>query len=164
MSRKKSKKQAVATGADTPGSALEVALIQKALEPLIRQLIETREISLDTFGKEIAPLAAIKMASLLTSDKDDVALRASERIMDRELGKPVERRQILHADIKDLNPKQLDNEILRYLKKDPKLLEELKQLTLDTQPISVQGALVPAGEPKPRAGSVVQELSEDELG
>lgn len=117
---------------------VETEIFAKALEPLIQQLLVTKEISLDTFGKEVAPLAAIRMASLLMSEKDEVALKASEKIMDRELGRPVERRQVLHADVKDLSNKQLDNEILRYLKKDPTLLREIEGKILAEVPLETR--------------------------
>jgi hypothetical protein len=87
-------------------------------------LVVNKDISLEEFAKEVAPLAAMRMAALVLSQDPNIAFKASQEILNRELGKPMERRAVLTADVKDLNERQLNNEILRYLRDDAALLDQ----------------------------------------
>ena len=98
-----------------------VAMIQKMkiideLMPAI-ELVVSKQISLEDFNSEVAPLAAMRMASLILSEDEGIAFKAAQEIMNRAVGKPMERKQVLNADVKDLNQNQIDNEIRRYLEK-----------------------------------------------
>jgi hypothetical protein len=96
-------------------------------------LVVNKDISLEEFAKEVAPLAAMRMAALVLSQDPNIAFKASQEILNRELGKPMERKQVLTADVKDLNERQLNNEILRYLRDEADMMAQLPAKSV-TQP------------------------------
>lgn len=61
-------------------------------------------------------MAATKMIELMMySDKDDVKLRAAKELLDRSLGKAVERKLSIHGDLSTMSEKELDSEVARLL-------------------------------------------------
>lgn len=95
-------------------------------------LVVKKQISLEEFNSEVAPLAALRMASLILSEDEGIAFKAAQEVMNREVGKPMERKQVLSANVEGLNQNQIDNEIRRYLEREPE--EVVKKLTATRQP------------------------------
>ena len=89
--------------------------------------------TIEGFLRNSTPVAYARLASLLASDKDEVAHKAAVEILNRSEGKPVERKQVLYGDVKDLNETQLDNEILKHLKQDPQLASKLTKTLSETR-------------------------------
>lgn len=66
--------------------------------------------------KKSGPLAAYKTVELLGSEKEEVALKAADKILAYDLGKPVEKSINVYGDISRMNEKDVDNQILQLLK------------------------------------------------
>lgn len=103
-------------------------LIQKLkivdeLMPAIEMMVQ-KEISLEEFNSEVAPIAAMRLASLMLSADEAIALKACQEVLHQEKGKPMQRQQVLTADV-SLNAKQIDKQILQFLEK-PKQPEPVK--------------------------------------
>lgn len=88
--------------------------------------------TIDGFLRKSTPVAYARLATMLMDPDSTVAHKAAVELLNRAEGKPVERRQVLYGDVAELNERQLDNEILRTLKKDPNLAGALQQ-TLHSQ-------------------------------
>ncbi len=81
--------------------------------------------TVESFLRHSVPVAYARLAALVMGDDSALAFKASVEILNRALGKPVEKKQVLYADINDVPEKQIDAEILKALKKDPKLIDGL---------------------------------------
>lgn len=88
--------------------------------------------------KRSEAMAALQLVESLSSEKDDVKLKASIEILNRTTGKPVERTLNIYGDISKLNERDVDNQILRAIEKSgahalieaataSKLLPKIKQ-------------------------------------
>lgn len=77
--------------------------------------------TVETFLRKSTPVAYAKLAELMHSQDEAISFKATVEMLNRAVGKPVEKKQILYADVGELNERQIDTEILRYLKKDPEL-------------------------------------------
>lgn len=97
-------------------SVLDEIAFYKELQPAIAAALKYGG-SADKLLKRSQVLAAVKLLELLKSDKEDVQLRAAGQLLDRALGRSVERKVNINADIDDLNPKEIDAKIKRLLKK-----------------------------------------------
>jgi hypothetical protein len=113
--------------AKEPDISTDIVQKMKIIDQLMPaiDLVVNKDISLEEFAKEVAPLAAMRMAALVLSQDPNIAFKASQEILNRELGKPMERKQVLTADVKDLNERQLNNEILRYLRDEADMMAQL---------------------------------------
>lgn len=60
-------------------------------------------------------VAAQKMLELMYDDKSDIRFRAAKEILDRSIGKAVERKVSIYGDINQMNEREIDNEIKRLL-------------------------------------------------
>lgn len=71
----------------------------------------------DQILKKSETLAAMQLIESLRSEKDDVKLKASVEILNRSLGKPVERTLNIYGDISKMNERDIDAQILRAIEK-----------------------------------------------
>lgn len=71
----------------------------------------------DLILNEASPLAALTQISLMLGGSERVKLEATKQVMDRSMGKPVERSISLNGDIMKMREKEVDNEIGRILNK-----------------------------------------------
>lgn len=67
--------------------------------------------------KRSEAIAALQLVESLSSEKDDVKLKASIEILNRTTGKPVERTLNIYGDISKMNERDVDNQILRAIEK-----------------------------------------------
>ena len=79
----------------------------------------------DQILKKSEVLAAIKLIEAVNSDKADVSLKAAIEILNRSLGKPVERTLNIYGDISRMNERDIDNQILKAIERSgaEKLIE-----------------------------------------
>ena len=91
--------------------------------------------TVEEFLRRTTPVAFARLSSLMMDPDPSIAFKASTEVLNRAIGKSVERKQVLYQDVDTLNEKQLDQEIARALKKNPKLLEEARteQKTIEAQ-------------------------------
>lgn len=71
----------------------------------------------DAIMKKSEVMAAIRLAEIAAAGSEANALHASKEILNRSLGKPVERHLSIHAEIAGLTEEQLDQQILLLAKK-----------------------------------------------
>lgn len=71
----------------------------------------------DALLKQSEILAVLKIIELTGSQKPDVALRAATEILNRAIGKPVERSISVYGDINKMNERDLDSQIARLIKR-----------------------------------------------
>lgn len=62
-------------------------------------------------------LAVMKIAELMGSLKEEVALKAAIEVANRSLGKPVERTINMYGNLSQMNETDIDNQIKRLIKK-----------------------------------------------
>lgn len=62
-------------------------------------------------------LAAVKLVTSILTSNSDTALRAATEVLNRRLGKPVEKRLTIYGDVADMNEDQLDREIISLAKR-----------------------------------------------
>ncbi len=91
--------------------AMDEKTLWDALRPAIQAILRHGTGSAQALLKRSEALAAVTLLTSLTSKKDDIRLRASIELLNRSLGKPVERRIDVHADIGALNETELDTQI-----------------------------------------------------
>lgn len=105
---------------------LERMKVMEKLAPAINLMIQ-KQMTLEEFMEEAAPIALMRLTSLVMSDDHAIAFKAAQEILNRQIGKPMERKQILSADVGSLNPNQIDNEIKKYLETEttPTELKEI---------------------------------------
>ena len=118
----------------------KVKLMEEYL-PAIQKFLRTGG-TVEGFLRQSTPVAYARLATLLLHGDPLVAHKAAVEILNRAEGKPIERKQILHGDLADLNERQLDNEILRGLKKSPELAQQLS--------VVLEGKIVVEKPPKKR--------------
>lgn len=71
----------------------------------------------DQILRKSEALAALQLVGSLDSEKDDVRLKASVEILNRSLGKPVERSVNIYGDISKMNERDIDNQIMKALER-----------------------------------------------
>lgn len=71
----------------------------------------------DQILRKSEALAALQLVGALDSEKDDVRLKASVEILNRSLGKPVERSVSIYGDISKMNERDIDNQIMKALER-----------------------------------------------
>lgn len=96
---------------DNMAAALDELKLWNQLAPAIHAAIAAGGGNADHILRSSQSLAAVEIVKLLKSEKDDVRLRASTEILNRSLGKPIERRLDLYAEIKDLPEQEIDSRI-----------------------------------------------------
>lgn len=92
--------------------------------PVFRKLSKERDP--DMIIREASPLAALTQVSLLLGGSERAKIDVSKQILDRTMGKPVERSVNLSADLMKLRDVEVDNELRRLINKLP--VDELKSL------------------------------------
>lgn len=105
------------------GSKQEAEMVrllqQKALlekyGPLLREI--SRYDSPDTMIRKALPMSTLGLIISQFSENETIALKARTEIINRGLGKPVERSISVHGDLSQLNEKDLDNQLKRLLGK-----------------------------------------------
>jgi hypothetical protein len=93
----------------------EYALFEQML-PALRQIVKAGGTA-DQLLKKSGPMAAYKLVQLLSSEKEEVVLKASEKIISYDLGKPVERSLNIYGDLSKMNEADVDNQIMLLLEK-----------------------------------------------
>jgi hypothetical protein len=81
-----------------------------AIAPLIKSAIDHGG-GADKILSASQSMAGVELVRLLRAEKEDVRLRAAAEILNRSLGKPVERRIDLHAELKDISEPEIDSRI-----------------------------------------------------
>ena len=107
--------------------ALDKVRLMEDYIPAIEKFLKSGG-TIEGFLRQSTPIAYARLATLLMDSDSTVAHKAAVEILNRAEGKPIERKQILHGDLADLNERQLDNEILRGLKRSPELAQELAEV------------------------------------
>jgi ribosome-binding ATPase YchF (GTP1/OBG family) len=92
--------------------SLDDLAVYQELMPVIRQVIKAGG-GADQILKKSEAVAAVKLTQSLNSEKPDVALKAAIEILNRSLGKPVERSVSIYGDLNRMNEKDIDNQIMR---------------------------------------------------
>lgn len=96
--------------------SLDNLAVYEQLMPVIRQLAKTGG-GAEAILKQSEILAALKMVELMSSEKPDVALRASVETLNRASGKPVERSISVYGDLNKMNERDLDSQIKKLLER-----------------------------------------------
>ncbi len=96
-----------------PKVEAEFAIFQKIL-PALRALIKAGGTP-DQLFKKSSGLAAYKIIELLNSDKEDIVMKAAEKVIAYDIGKPVERTLNIYGDISKMNESDIDQQILHIL-------------------------------------------------
>lgn len=97
-------------------SALDEASFYEQIQPYIKAAMQAGG-SAETILRKSQALAALRLVQLLNSEKDDVRLKAAEKLLDRSLGRPVERKVSIYADLETLSPSEIDRRLKSLLKK-----------------------------------------------
>lgn len=85
------------------------------LEPLILSALKYGSIDqLISKSKSIATVELLKI--MATADKDETKLKAVQEILNRSLGKPVERKVSLYGDLESMNEADIDRQIKTLMK------------------------------------------------
>lgn len=144
-------------------SEAEQALF-RALLPSLRRIVRAGGTA-DSVLKESEPYAALQLTELaLRSEKDDVRLRAANAILDRTLGRPVERSMNVYADISKMRDEDLDRQLVQLIKQTG--AEQVLQQTLQIAPPPKRGRGRPKGtyKVKPTHEEVIPaEAIEDDI-
>lgn len=96
--------------------SLDNLKIYDEMMPAIRAVIAAGG-SADQILKKSEAMAALQLILALDSEKDDVKLKASVEILNRSLGKPVERSVNIYGDISKMNERDIDNQIMKALER-----------------------------------------------
>lgn len=73
--------------------------------------------SIDALLERSKSIAIIELLNLMaTATKEDVRLRAVDSVLNRAIGKPIERKIDLYANLADVDPKDLDRRIAELAK------------------------------------------------
>lgn len=95
--------------------ALDEQSLWDELKPVIKAAMAIGG-GADEILRKSQAMAAKKMVEALFADKPETSLRAAEKILDRALGRPVERKLDIYANITDLNERELDSQIMKLMK------------------------------------------------
>lgn len=107
--------------------------------PALREL--AKHGSIESMLKKSSPLAVMKMIKLLNSEKEEVVLKAAEKIIAYDIGKPVERSVSIFGDVKDMSEKDVDARLLALFEKTG--AQKVLAPVIDTKAL-------PAAKPKQR--------------
>lgn len=124
--------------------------------PAIREVVKSGG-GADAILKKSEPLAAMKLIEATNSDKDEVRLKAATEILNRTLGRPVERSLNLHADVGRLSDKDLDSQIARLMSQSG-AREAIIDATLSVEPTPTKKRKTPKA-PKPRKSKLIEEIA-----
>ena len=97
-------------------AAIDEADFYRQLQPYIKAAMQAGG-SAETILRKSQSLAALRLVQLLNSEKDDVRLKAAEKLLDRSIGRPVKRKVSIYADLETLSPSEIDRRLKRLLKK-----------------------------------------------
>lgn len=97
-------------------AAIDEMSFYQELQPAIKAALKYGG-NADKLIKRSQILAACKLLELLKSEKEDVQLRAASQLLDRALGKSIEKKININADLEDLKPSEIDSRIKQLLKK-----------------------------------------------
>ena len=90
--------------------------LYEALMPAIQAVVASGG-GADSILRKSEAMAAVQLVESLSSEKDDVKLKASIEILNRTVGRPVERSLNIYGDLSKMNEKDIDNQILRAIEK-----------------------------------------------
>jgi hypothetical protein len=96
--------------------AIEEKRLFDEIMPAIRAAIKAGG-GADQVLKKSETLAAMRLIEATNSDKEDVRLKAATEILNRTIGKPVERSVNIYGDISKLNERDIDNQIMMLFEK-----------------------------------------------
>lgn len=91
--------------------AMDEKALWDSLKPAITTIIKHGTGSAQALLKKSEAIAAVTLLTSLASKKDDIRLKAAIELLNRSLGKPVERRIDVYADLNSLNENELDTQI-----------------------------------------------------
>lgn len=98
----------------------------KQMLPAIRAAIKANG-GADAVLKKSETIAAMELIKATQSEKDEVRLKAATEILNRTIGRPIERSVNIYGDISKMNEADVDSQILMLLEKTG-----AKQLVSDT--------------------------------
>lgn len=96
--------------------AIDEADLYTQLKPIIAAALKYGG-GADTILRKSQAVAAVKLLELLNSDRDDVRLKAADKILDRSVGKAVERKINIYADLDQLTPAEVDRRLKALMAK-----------------------------------------------
>ena len=96
--------------------AIDEYAFYQTLAPYIKAALEAGG-SAETVLRKSQALAAARMIELLNSEDDNVRLKAAEKLLDRSLGRPVERKISIYGDLENLSPSEIDRRLKQLMKK-----------------------------------------------
>lgn len=94
---------------------LDDKALWEQLAPVLKGIIRHGTGNADELIKKSQAAAAMTMIQSLLSDKDDVKLRAATELLNRSLGKPVERKIDIYANLNDVTDQELDTRLKTLL-------------------------------------------------
>jgi hypothetical protein len=96
-----------------PKIEAEFQLFQRML-PAIREAINANG-GADAILKKSESIAAMTLIEATQSEKDEVRLKAASEILNRTIGRPVERSVNIYGDISKMNERDIDNQIMQLI-------------------------------------------------
>lgn len=97
--------------------ALDEADLFRELQPAIQAALKFGGGS-ESILRRSQGLAAARLIELLNSPKEDVRLKAISQVLDRALGRSIERKVNVYADLEGLNEKELDRRLRQLMQKN----------------------------------------------
>lgn len=84
------------------------------LEPLLKSALKYG--SVDQLIQKSKSIAMVELLKIMaTAEKEDVKLKAVESVLNRSMGKPVERKVSLYGDLETMNEKDIDRQIKQLM-------------------------------------------------
>lgn len=94
---------------------MELLDILKDIAPVLKRIRRIDDV--DAILESGAPIAAKLLMRLMIAGDGKVQLSAIQEVLNRHLGKPIERQMNLNADVGKLQENEVDRQILRLIKK-----------------------------------------------
>lgn len=92
-------------------NGLDEKALWETLGPIFKGIIKHGTGNADDLIKKSQAVAALTMIKSLMSDKDDVKLRAATELLNRSLGKPVERKIDIYANLNEVSEAEIDTRL-----------------------------------------------------
>lgn len=98
-------------------ASLDEADLYRELRPAIKAALKFGGGS-ETILRRSQGLAAARLVDLLNSPREDIRLKAINQVLDRALGRSIERKVNIYADLEGLNEKELDRRLKQLMSKN----------------------------------------------
>lgn len=118
-------------------AALDEADLFRELQPAIQAALKFGGGS-ESILRRSQGLAAARLIELLNSPKEDVRLKAISQVLDRALGRSVERKINVYADLEGLNEKELDRRLKQLMQKQEPALVLDAAITAKTAAVATK--------------------------